>query len=105
MCYFSDVHKMWNCRSKILICSHFSGPLLLQAANTLQQKLESQVSIFATMVKNEEKCGKSLNLSEPNAVNCTVQYVLTSAHFTVCRKCKDSFTHFICRDTANARAL
>lgn len=44
---------------KILICSRSSGPFLLQAASALQQKLESQVSIFVTMVKNEEKCGKS----------------------------------------------
>lgn len=33
--------------------------VLLQAANASQQKLESEVSIFLSMVKNEENCGKS----------------------------------------------
>lgn len=34
-------------------------PVLLQAANTLQQRLESEVSIFLSMVKNEENSGRS----------------------------------------------
>lgn len=45
-----------------LTYSHLSSPLPLQAASTLQQKLESAVSIFGTMVKNDENCGKSLGI-------------------------------------------
>lgn len=35
-----------------------SWHVLLQAANAFQQKLESEVSIFLSMVKNEENCGR-----------------------------------------------
>lgn len=39
-----------------------SCPVLLQAANASQQKLESELSIFLSMVKNEENCGKSFGV-------------------------------------------
>lgn len=53
--------RMCFCR-RCIFDIQSSFPLLLQAASTLQQKLESAVSIFGTMVKNEENCGKSLGI-------------------------------------------
>lgn len=41
------------------MCECLSYPVLLQAANAFQQKLEGEVSIFVSMVKNEENCGRS----------------------------------------------
>lgn len=35
-------------------------PLVLQAANAAQQKLESEVAIFLSMVKNEENGGRRM---------------------------------------------
>ena len=44
--------------------------VLLQAASASQQKLESEVSIFVSMVKNEENCGRSPgNCSHIDVVN------------------------------------
>lgn len=37
----------------------FSFFICAQEANVLQQKLESEVSIFVSMVKNEEMCGRT----------------------------------------------
>lgn len=41
-----------------LIANLIDCPLLLQAAKACQQKLENEVSIFESMVKNEEHFGK-----------------------------------------------
>lgn len=38
---------------------YLSCTVLPQAANASQQQLESEVSIFLSMVKNEENCGRS----------------------------------------------
>lgn len=44
---------------RIFMYKYLSCPVLFQAANAFQQKLESEVSIFLSMVKNEENSGRS----------------------------------------------
>lgn len=56
----------------------------LQAANTLQQRLESEVSIFLSMVKNEENSGRSPgigHISSELSVCLSFVVVLTLASF------------------------
>lgn len=64
-------------------------PVLLQTANTLQQRLESEVSIFLSMVKNEENSGRSPEIGHISVeliVCLSFVVVLTLASFILVLK-------------------
>lgn len=58
-------------------------PVLLQAASRCQQKLESEVSIFLSMVKNEGNCGKCQYVCLGQMCGAFFPSVTTDRHHSV----------------------